>query len=43
MKGMRCEAVDWIQLARIRDKWRSLVNTVMDLPAPFKVRNVLIN
>jgi hypothetical protein len=24
-------SVDWIQLAQGRDRWRALVNTVMDL------------
>jgi hypothetical protein len=24
-------SVDWIQLAQVRDRWRDLVNTVMDL------------
>jgi hypothetical protein len=26
--------VDWINLARDRDKWRTLVNTVMNLRVP---------
>jgi hypothetical protein len=26
--------VDWIGLARNRDKWRALVNTVMNLQVP---------
>jgi hypothetical protein len=24
-------SVDWIQLAQVRDRWRALVNTVMNL------------
>jgi hypothetical protein len=43
MKGMLLEGGDWIQLAKIRDKWWNIVNTAMDLPVPFKTRNVLIS
>jgi hypothetical protein len=25
------EGVEWIQLAQVRDRWRSLVNTAMNL------------
>jgi len=28
---IECEGVDWIQLAQDRDKWRALVNMVMNL------------
>jgi hypothetical protein len=27
-------SMDWIDLARDRDQWRALVNTVMNLPVP---------
>jgi hypothetical protein len=26
-----CEGMEWIQLAQLRDQWRSLINTVMNL------------
>jgi len=28
------ETVDWIHLAQNRDKWRTLVDTIMNLQAP---------
>jgi hypothetical protein len=28
------DGVDWIDLARDRDQWRALVNTVMNLRVP---------
>jgi len=29
-----CESVDWIDLAQDRDRWRALVNAVMNLRVP---------
>jgi hypothetical protein len=29
-----CDGVDWIDLAQDGDKWRALVNTVMNLRVP---------
>jgi hypothetical protein len=31
---MRCEGMDWIDLALDRDQWRAPVNTVMNLRIP---------
>jgi hypothetical protein len=33
--------MDWINLARDRDKWRVVVNTVMNLQVPKNVGNLL--
>jgi hypothetical protein len=33
--------VDWIHVAQDRDKWRALVNTVMNLRAPIKYWEIL--
>jgi hypothetical protein len=31
---IRCDGIDWIDLAQDRDRWRALVNTVMNLRVP---------
>jgi hypothetical protein len=35
------EDVDWIHMAQDRDRWRAVVNTVMNLWVPLKARNFL--
>jgi hypothetical protein len=34
LKEVGREGMDWIELAKDRDRWRALVNTVMNLGAP---------
>jgi hypothetical protein len=32
---VKWESVDWIHLAKDMDRWRAVVNTVMNLPSVF--------
>jgi len=34
LQEMGCEGMDWINVAQDRDRWRTLVNTVMNLQVP---------
>jgi hypothetical protein len=38
---MGCGVMDWIELARVRDRWRTLENAVMKLRVPTNVENFL--
>ena len=33
-KDVKCGAVDWIDVAEDRDRWRAFVNAVMNLRVP---------
>jgi hypothetical protein len=41
LRGIGWDGMDWINLAQDRDKWRALLNTVMNLRVPQNARNFL--
>jgi hypothetical protein len=34
LRGTGWDGIDWIDVAQVRDQWRALVNTVMNLRVP---------
>jgi hypothetical protein len=39
LQELGCVGIDWIELARDMDRWRALVNAVMNLRVP-KMREI---
>jgi hypothetical protein len=41
VKGIIWQGVDWNHMAQDADRWRTLVNTIMNFRVPYNVRNFL--
>jgi hypothetical protein len=43
LQDVGCGGMGWIELAHDTDRWRKLMNAVMNLPVPFNAGNFLTN
>jgi hypothetical protein len=41
LQEVGCGAIDWIKLAEDRERWRALLNAVMNLRVPYNTGNFL--
>ena len=40
LQEMGCEVMDWVNVAEDKDRWRLLVNEVMNFRVPHKMRGI---
>jgi hypothetical protein len=41
LKEIECDSVDWMHIAQCRDRWRALVNTILNLRVPLNAGKFL--
>ena len=41
LQEVGCGEMDWIELAKVRDRWRALVTAVMSFMVPYNAGNFL--